>query len=375
MRKPGILLAVASTLALAVATEARAAENVVVSIKPIHSLVAAVMQGVGEPTLIVDAAGSPHVYSMKPSQASALENADLVFWVGPDLEVFLQKPLETLAADAKVVELGDAQGLTRLAFREGGPFEAHEHDEDGGDHAHDGDGHDHEAHALDDGHEHAHDDDGAESASDHDHAASDHDDGHGHDHDEAAHHDDGHSDGHDEHAHGETDMHLWLDPLNARAMVHAIEEALAAADPDNAAAYEANAGALEAKLDALVAETEAEIAPMRGRPFVVFHDAYQYYEQRFGITASGSITVNPEAIPGAGRVDEIREKVKGLDAACVFSEPQFEPKLVQVVTEGTNAKPGVLDPLGAELADGPELYFELIRNMTTSLKTCLSEAS
>jgi zinc transport system substrate-binding protein len=166
-----------------------------------------------------------------------------------------------------------------------------------------------------------------------------------------------------------------LDPVNAKAMVHEIEEALVEADPDNAARYEANADAVSARLDALIADVSSELEPVKGKGFIVFHDGYQYFENRFGITASGSITVSPEVMPGAERITEIRERVQELGAACVFAEPQFEPKLVSTVIEGTNARSGTLDPLGAGLEDGAELYFQLIRNMSTSIKTCLTEAS
>ena len=162
-----------------------------------------------------------------------------------------------------------------------------------------------------------------------------------------------------------------MDPVNAKALVHEIEEALIEADPANASAYEANADAMMSKLDNLVAEIDAELQPVKGRGYVVFHDAYQYFENRFGVSAVGSITVSPEVLPGAERVAELREKVRNLDATCVFSEPQFEPKLVMTITENTNAGTGVLDPLGASINDGPELYFTLIRNMAKSLKDCL----
>lgn len=163
--------------------------------------------------------------------------------------------------------------------------------------------------------------------------------------------------------------------MNAKAMVHEIEEALVAADPAHAATYEANAAALMAKLDTLITEVSAELEPVHDKGFIVFHDAYQYFENRFDVTASGSITVSPEVIPGAERLTEIRAKVTELGATCVFSEPQFEPRLVSTVTEGTQARSGVLDPLGAGLEDGPDLYFNLIRDMATSVKTCLTEAS
>jgi len=190
-----------------------------------------------------------------------------------------------------------------------------------------------------------------------------------HDHDDHA--EDKHDD-HDEHAHGAFDPHVWLDPINAKAIVHEIEEALSKADPENASKYEANAEAVGAKLDALVTEVSAEIKSVKDKGFIVFHDAYQNFEKRFGLNAVGSITVSPEVVPGAARIAEMREKVKDLSATCVFAEPQFEPKIVTTVTEGTNAKTGVIDPLGASIENGPKLYFTLLRNMAKSFKDCLS---
>ena len=364
-------LLLGSAVFFATAAAGHAYEGVVASIKPVHSLVAGVMQGVGEPALIVKGAGSPHTYSLRPSQARDLERARVVFWVGEDLAPFLEKPIETLAAKATTVALLDAHGLTKLAFREGGAFEKHGHD-DHDDHAAHGhekahaDEHDHSAH----GHEKAHSD-AHGHAHDHDHAK-DHDHAHAHDH-AGAHAKE--ADHEDHHGHGAHDPHVWLDPLNAKAMVHEIEEALVAADPANADTYAANAKALEARLDALTAEMAGILEPVKERPFVVFHDAYQYLENRFGMRAVGSITVSPEVIPGAERVAEIKAKLGELDAACVFAEPQFEPKLVSVVTEGTRAKAGVIDPLGAALEDGPALYFQLMRDMATSIRACLSPGS
>lgn len=352
----------ASMLLATTALDARAEVDVVTSIKPVHSLVAAVMAGVGEPDLIVQGAGSPHNYALKPSQAQALESAEIVFWIGREMEAFLEKPIETIASGARSVELVDAPDLVKLELRQGATFEAHDHSDEHGhdDHAH-ADEHDH-----DHSDEHAHDD--HTHADEHDHA---HEDDHAHDHASADHAE--HS--HDDHARGAFDTHVWLDPLNAKAMVHEIEHVLAAADPDNAATYEANAAAVSAQLDTLVAEVAAELEPLQDRGFIVFHDAYHYFENRFGVTAAGSVTVSPEVLPGVERVNEIRAKVQELGAACVFAEPQFEPKLVATVTEGTEAKSGVLDPLGADLTDGPDLYFELIRNMASSISACLSEAS
>ena len=327
MKVPALLL---STSILFGATAANAAPDVVVSIKPIHSLVAAVMEGVGEPALIVEGAASPHTFTMKPSNARTVQEADLVFWMGPNMEAFLEKPLEALASDATVIELDEAQGLTKLPFREGGAFEAHDH----GEHEEAGHGEDHD---------------------------------HDHDHEEHSGETDEHS-----HDHGEFDTHLWLDPSNAKAMAVAIEKALSAADPENAKAYGANLEALSQKIDALDREIAGMVAPVKDKPFVVFHDAYQYFEDHYGVRVVGSITVSPEIMPGAERVREIQDRIKTLGAACVFAEPQFEPKLIQVVTEGTDARSGTLDPEGATLAAGPELYFELMRSIATSLNECLS---
>lgn len=302
--------------------------QVVVSVKPIHSLVAAVMGDLGKPALIVKGAASAHTYSLKPSDAQALQSANLVFWTGHGLEVFLEHSIATLAPSATVIELGQTAGLNLLPPRESGTFEHHDH----------GDA------AAEEGHDHA-----AEGGA---HAEEVH-----------VHHDD-----------EEVDMHFFLDPANAKTMVTVIADTLASADPEHADTYRANAAAETADLDALIAETEANLARIKDRPFVVFHDAYQYFENRFGLNVAGSITVSPEVTPGADRINEIREKLKTLEAACVFAEPQFDPRVVSVLTEGTTAKNGVLDPEGANLEEGAGLYRQLIENLATGLKACLSPA-
>ena len=361
----------ASTFLTASSISAFADVNVVTSIKPVHSLVSAVMEGVGKPKLIVEGTASPHNFALKPSQAQMIEKANVVFWIGHELEAFLEKPLETVGAKAKSVELIDAHDLIKHEFREGGAFEKHDHD-DHDDHANEAkaDAHDHDDHDKKDDHDHDHKEEKKAASKDHDDHAHDKHDDHDHDKKEAA-----KSGGHDDHAHGKFDAHIWLDPTNAKAMVHEIEETLVKADPANAAKYEANAKAVSTKLDVLIKEVTADLEPIKGKGYIVFHDAYQYFEKRFKITASGSITVSPDVLPGAKRITEIKARVNELGASCVFAEPQFEPKLVTTVTEGTKAKSGVIDPLGATLDEGSDLYFNLIRNMATSIKTCLSEAS
>ena len=305
----------ASTLISGFSTTANADINVIASVKPIHSLVSGVMEGAGKPDLIVKGSASPHTYSLKPSQAKQLEEADLVFWMGHELESFLEKPLEAIATSAHVVELIDSSNLKKIEMREGGMFDSHAHDE-------------HEGH-----------------------------------------------EGHDDHGHGEFDVHVWLDPENAKVLVNEIKLELIELDPKNASIYEANSMKINLKLDQLIDEVSAKLESEKGKGYVVFHDAYQYFEERFGMSAVGSITVSPEVVPGANRIRELKDKIVDLNAYCVFSEPQFEPKLVSTVIEGTQANTGVLDPLGASIKDGPELYFTLIRNMANSLQDCLSKKS
>jgi zinc transport system substrate-binding protein len=193
-------------------------------------------------------------------------------------------------------------------------------------------------------------------------------------------HDDAHADHDDQgqaeeaehaHRHGPSDMHVWLDPQNAMAMVDAIAAALAETDPNNAGAYEGNAVRMRKELDRLDRKLADGLAPVDDRPFVVFHDGYQYFEKRYRLKAIGTISVGPDRRPGARRLEEIHDTLEKTDAACAFAEPQFEPALVETVIEGTSARSGVLDPLGAALDEGPDLYFRLLENLAASLVDCL----
>ncbi|ODT70625.1 MAG: zinc ABC transporter substrate-binding protein [Pelagibacterium sp. SCN 63-23] len=332
---PKFTLPLAALATLLLTGTSIAAPEIVASTKPIHSLVSAVMGEAGSPTLLVKGAASPHTYSLRPSDAAALESADVVFWTGHGMELFLADALDSLATNARVVELAETDGITLLPIREGGAFEAHSHGED--DHDHDDHGHD----------DHGHDDHGHD-----DHGHDDHD----HDHD---------------HAHDEGDMHFWLDPENAKLMVTQIATVLSEVDPENATIYAANAEAELVRLDDLTAELGETLAPVAGKPFIVFHDAYQYFEARFGLDVAGTVTVSPEAMPGAARIDELRARVAELGATCVFAEPNFEPAIIRTIVEGTDASAGVLDPEGASLTEGPDLYPELLRGLATSLVDCL----
>jgi len=298
-------------------TPAKAELKVVTSIKPIHSLASYLMDGIGKPDLIVDGYASPHGFSMKPSHAKMLQNAELIFWVGEDLESFLEKPLSSIAKKAEKIELIEIKGLNVLKFRERNIFDEHNHDDHGKKEEHD-----------------------------------DHDD-----------HDD-----HEGHAHGEYDPHIWLDTMNAKAMLNEMAEHLIENDPKNEAKYKSNLDKALKDIDKLTIEVMTELN--NSVSSIVFHDAYQYFEKRFNVNVLGAFTVNTDVMPGAEQLAEIREIIEHDKVACVFSEPQFNPDIINAVAKDMKIKTGVLDPLGATLDSGKDLYFKLIRNMSASFKGC-----
>ena len=302
-----------------VLTPLKAEISVVTSIKPLHSLTSYIMEGVGEPELIIDGVASPHNFQIKPSHAKMLQNADLVIWIGEDLESFLPTALKSIPKDAVVFELLDQSGLKKLKFREKNIFEGHD------DH-----GHDEHAKKEDDHDDHGHDDHG--------------------------------------HGHGSFDPHIWLDPANAKVIVKKITNQLSKIDKDNASKYKANSKKVIKDLDGLIKEVKNEIN--KDASFVVFHDAYQYFEKRFGLSVIGALTVNPDVMPGAEQLSEIREVIEHEKAKCIFSEPQFNPNIINSIASDTGVKTGVLDPLGANIGKGKNMYFDLIKDMSNSLKDC-----
>ena len=318
-------------------SQANAEIKVVASIKPIHSLASYLMDGVKKPDLIVDGYASPHGFAMKPSHAKMLQEADLIFWVGEDIESFLVKPLGSIAKKAEKIELMEIRGINKLKFRERNIFEGHD------DHGHKEDDHD----------DHAKKEDG-------------HDD---HDHDKDEHKEDGHDDhGHEGHAHGEFDPHIWLDPLNAKKILKEMAKHLIENDQANESIYKENLKKANKDLDKLVKQVKSELN--KDFKSIVFHDAYQYFEKRFKVNVLGAFTVNTDVLPGAEQLSEIREIIEHEKVTCVFSEPQFNPDIINAVAKDTNIKTGVLDPLGATLNPGKSLYFELISNMAKSFKGC-----
>ena len=314
----------------------RAEIKVVTTIKPLHSLVANVMDGVGEPSLIIEGSTSPHSFTLKPSHAKLLEEADLIFWIGEGIETFMERPLESIVKNAEVVEFMEVESIEKLKFREESIFGEHDDHDDHDDH--DEEGHD-----------------------DHD----DHDEEGHDDHDEEGHDD---HEGHEGHNHGEFDAHIWLDPSNAKEMVHEIAHELGDLDPANKDKYEANAKTTILALDQLINDVSKDIN--KEAKFVVFHDAYQYFEERFGLRAAGALTLNTDVLPGAKQIDEIQDVIKDKGIKCIFSEPQFNPKIISTIAKDTNIKTGVFDPLGANINSDKDLYFKLISKLGEELKDC-----
>ena len=333
IKKISIALSILSILTFF--TPANAELKVVTSIKPIHSLASYLMDGIGKPELIVDGYASPHGFSMKPSHAKMLQNADLIFWIGEDLEGFLEKPLKSIAKKAEKIELIEIKGLNVLKFRERNIFDEHDHDDhdDHGKKEDDHDDHDHDEHAKKEEHD-------------------DHDD----------------HDGHEGHAHGEYDPHIWLDPMNAKVILNEMVEHLIENDPTNEAKYKSNLDKALKEIDKLTIEVMTDLN--NSVSSIVFHDAYQYFEKRFNVNILGAFTVNTDVMPGAEQLAEIREIIEHDKVACVFSEPQFNPDIINAVAKDMKIKTGVLDPLGATLDSGKDLYFKLIRNMSASFKGC-----
>ena len=284
--------------------------GVVASINPVHSLVAGVLGETGEPKLLVSTSASPHMFQMRPSDATTLRGADLIVWVGENMETFLNRPIKNLGAEADVVTLHEVAGIQLLPNREGGVWreeepEVHEDDDD-----------------LN-------------------------------------------------HDHGEFDLHFWLDPGNARQIVDVVADALIRLDPDQAPTYRHNAEVMRARIDALEASLRERLAPVRQQRFIVFHDAFQYFEQAFGLTSVGAVSIDPARPPGAKRLAELRGALAAHEVQCIFAEPQFKPDLIRTVVEGTSIRSAELDPLGADIEPGADAWFEIMRGIGKSITDCL----
>ena len=311
------LSSVFATAALMSSTALADVPNVAVDIAPVHSLVARVMQDVGAPDLIIRSGASPHDYRLRPSEAKALQDANLVIWMGKELTPWMEDAVKTLSTEAAILTLLEKDETTLLEFRESVLFEEHDHD-------------DH---------------------SDKDHAETEDQD-------------------HDEHEHGAHDPHAWLSPKNAKIWLNLIAAQLSTADPDNASTYFVNAAAAVTEIDTLMADVSTMLDPIRGNSFIVFHDAYQYFETVFEFPASGAISLGDATDPSPARIARVQDRIQEQKIQCVLAEPQFKKGLVVTVLEGTDAKTSIIDPLGDALEPGPALYPQLIRNMAKTLVDC-----
>ena len=330
-KKASFIVSILSFLTLF--TSANAEIKVVTSIKPIHSLASYLMDGVNKPDLIVDGYSSPHGFALKPSHAKMLQEADLIFWVSEDLENFLIKPLNSIAKKAEKIELMEIKGLKKLKFREKNIFDGHD------DHGHEEDERKHE------------------------------EDEHKHEEDEHKHEEEGHDEhGHEDHAHGEYDPHIWLDPINAKIILNEMVEHLIENDEKNSSTYRKNLAKALKDIDKLIKDVKSELN--KDISFIVFHDAYQYFENRFNVSVLGAFTVNTDVMPGAEQLSKIRKIIEHDKVSCIFSEPQFNPDIINAVAKDMDIKTGVLDPLGATLDPDKRLYFKLIKNMPKSFKGC-----
>lgn len=316
------LQALAVVLGATLISAASVAEppRTVVTVRPLHSLVASVMDGVASPTLLLDGVQSPHAYSMAPSDALALSEAELVVWVGEPLETFLERPLKNLALNATVIELVSDAQLVLRENREGAVWDT-------------------------DGHEDEHDEA--------------HHGGHDHDHDHADHH--------------QIDGHVWLDPGNAKAIVESVASALVKIDPENATLYAKNAARTKEKIEGAEEKVRLRLGSYRTQPFLTSHDSLQYFDGYFDLKAVGAVTLTPDRAPSAKRISELRQTVDQLGAVCVFSEPGYEPRVIQVIAEAADVRLGVVDPLGINLSPGRDLYVDLMLGLADDLVACLDD--
>ena len=356
-------------------------KGVVTTIQPINSLVNAVIGNTGKTISLIPAEVSPHEYKLKPSDTKKLQNANIIFFVSDHLESSVTKVFENLPKNIKIINLMEDAGIKHLAIRDNEAWERHDHHHGHGDHddhdkhAKKHDDHDHDKHEKkhddhdQDKHEKKHDD------HDHDKHEKKHDD-HDHDKHEKKHDDHDHDkhvkkhDDHDDHE-KEDDVHIWLSPDNAVKIIKKINKELSLYFPENAETYDKNANQMIKEINQLKVELKKELSGIKDKPYIVFHDAYQYFETSFGLNAAGSVALEGDIASSPKQISIIKDKIVKLKASCVFQEPQFDSKLVKIVVEGTNAQIGTLDPLGVNIKSGENFYLQLLKNMAKSLKDCL----
>ncbi|OCQ50679.1 High-affinity zinc uptake system protein ZnuA precursor [Photorhabdus australis subsp. thailandensis] len=293
------------------ATIQSASADVVTSIRPLGFIAAAITDGITDTQVLLPDGASPHDYALKPSDLKKINQADLVVWVGPEMEVFLSKPLAKVPQD-KQLALAQLPTIKQLLLK---------NDED----LHEPDQHKHE---------------------------------------------DG--DGHEHHSHGEYNMHIWLSPKIVKQAAQAIHDQLLIHYPNKKAALDVNLR----KFNAQLTQTDKNIAnilkSVRGKGYFVFHDAYGYFEQHYGLTPLGHFTINPEIQPGAQKLHHIRTQLVEQKATCIFAEPQFRPTVINVVAKDTGVRMGTLDPLGSRIVLDKDSYMKFITQLSEQYAGCLN---
>ena len=310
LHKNTLLFAALSAALWGSATQAANAA-VVASLKPLGFIASAIADGVTDTQVLLPDGASEHDYSLRPSDVKRLQGADLVVWIGPEMEAFMEKSVKNIpnAKQVTIAQLNDVKPLLMKG-------------------------------ADDDDDDHGHNDAGSEKSDEH-------------------------------HHHGDYNMHLWLSPEIARASAVAIHEKLVELMPQSRAKLDANLKDFEAQLASTETQVGNELAPLKGKGYFVFHDAYGYFEKQFGLTPLGHFTVNPEIQPGAQRLHEIRTQLVEQKATCVFAEPQFRPAVVESVARGTSVRMGTLDPLGTNIKLGKTSYSEFLSQLANQYASCL----
>ncbi|MGR0280091.1 zinc ABC transporter substrate-binding protein [Marinomonas dokdonensis] len=353
---------------------------VVTSVTPVSMIVAAITGDKADIEQIVSNTASPHDYALRPSDLRKISQADAVVWVGESLENFLEKPLINANKAEDSIEWLALEGTVQRRYGEENEHhdehghDDHDHDEHHDDHDHDEhhDDHDHDEHHDDHDHDEHHDDhDHDEHHDDHDH--DEHHDEHGHDehhddHDHDEHHDEH---GHEGHDHTGVDPHVWLSPVNAKVLAQAVAQRLVKIDSANAEYYETNLSSFLQKLDQQDSQLAAKLSKVKQVPYIVFHDAYRYFEEHYGLNHAGEVTVSPERKPGAKKIAELRHEIEENNVQCVFSEPQFSPAIVKTLLSGSDVKTAQLDPLGSSVDIAPQAYLEFLEGLGDQFLSCL----
>ncbi|MEQ9859946.1 zinc ABC transporter substrate-binding protein ZnuA [Pectobacterium cacticida] len=319
---------IAGVLLASVMSISTASAAIITSIRPLGFIASAIADGVTPTEVLLPDGASAHDYALRPTDVQRLQSADLVIWVGPNMENFLEKPLMAISS-TKQITLSALPAIKAELQKEASDEHGHNHDREDDDHGSAMQGHD----------EHEHQDDEYE------------------------------------HHHGEYNMHIWLSPEMAKQAAIAIHAKLLELMPQNKDKLDANLLYFTDKIAQADEKIVKMLAPVRGKGYFVFHDAYGYFEKHYGLSSLGYFTINPEIQPGAQRLHQIRTQLVEHKAVCVFAEPQFRPAVINAVAKGTDVRSGVLDPLGSNIALGRDSYANFLLQLSNQYASCLEDKS